>query len=389
MNRIIKVASLLFLLTFCFALAQASTGSNQTEQSSKSTTTKERSIRREDDNWNWIHRDDSVHLEVNIRGQVEFADDYMEIKSISDDGRIKVLDERGGTSRKFEATAAADGLKRSYWVNGESRPFDNEARTWLAKVLNDTVRQGGYDARPRVQRILKESGPSGVLQEISQLKGDYVKRIYFDELLKGGNLDDATVRQVLRQAATEIKSDYEKAQMLIKVSENYLRNDSQRAIYLEGVNTIHSDYEKGRALSALLKKGELSKDNLSFLLKSVATISSDYEGAQLLIKIADAFSFDESSRAAYMEAVATIGSDYEKGRVLSAFLKKSDNRKEALIFTLKGASTISSDYEKAQLLIKVAAASSGDETVRAALIDTAKTIKSEYERGRVLNAVFK
>ncbi|HEX8088206.1 MAG TPA: hypothetical protein VF762_05100 [Blastocatellia bacterium] len=391
MTRIIKTASLFFLLTLLWAVAPGSAASGQTAtaEAQSSRSRKETSVRVDNDNWNWVHRDDAVNLEVNIRGKVEFTDDYSDIKGVSDDGRIRVIDERGGTSRKFEAVAAPDGLKRSYWVNGESRPFDNEARRWLAKVLIDTVRQGGYDARPRVQRILREQGPNGVLQEISQLKGDYVKRIYFDELIKSGSLDDGMVRQVLRQAASEIKSDYEKAQLLIKISENYLHNDSQRAIYLEGVNTINSDYEKGRALSALLKKGELSRGNLSFLLKSVAAISSDYESAQLLIKIAEGFSFDDSSRAAYMDAVATINSDYEKGRVLSAFLKKADNRKEALIFTLKGASTISSDYEKAQLLIKVAAASSGDETVRAALIDTAKTIKSDYERGRVLNAVFK
>ncbi|MFP5264630.1 MAG: hypothetical protein ACLGJB_22310 [Blastocatellia bacterium] len=388
MTRITKAASLFFLLALVCATADwPASAQTATGQSSRSR--KETSVRVDDDNWNWVHRDDSVSLEVNIRGKVEFADDYADIKDISDGGRVRVIDERGGTSRKFEAAAAADGLKRSYWVNGEPRPFDNEARGWLARVLNETVRQGGYDARPRVQRILRERGPNGVLQEISQLKGDYVKRIYLDELIKSGSLDDAMVRQVLRQAADEIKSDYEKSQLLIKMSEDYLHNDSQRAIYLEGVNTIRSDYEKGRALSALLKKGELSRENLSFLLKSVAAISSDYESAQLLIKVAEGFSFDDSSRAAYMDAVATIGSDYEKGRVLSAFLKRADNRKDALIFTLKGASTISSDYEKAQLLIKVAAAGSGDETVRAALIDTAKTIKSDYERGRVLNAVFK
>jgi hypothetical protein len=388
MTKIIKSISLLFLITFACAIVSAS-GNQKTEAQSSRTITRN-SINEENDNWNWIHKDDSVRLEVNIRGKVEFTDDYTDIKAISDDhGRIQILDERGGMSRKFEAVVTSGGLKRSYWVNGESRPFDGEASAWLAKILNETVRQGGYDARPRVQRILRESGPSGVLREISQLKGDYVKRIYFDELIKNGNLDDETVRQVLRQAATDIKSDYEKSQLLIKMSENYLRNDSQRAIYLEGVNTIHSDYEKGRALSALLKTGDLSKESLTFLLRSAATISSDYEQAQLLIKVAGTFSFDNSARSAYMDAVATIRSDYEKGRVISAFLKQADNHKDALIFAVKSASTISSDYEKAQVLIKVAAASSGDESVREALISTAKTIKSEYERGRVLNAVFK
>ena len=390
MIKIMKATLHLILLTFACALVSASAASNQTSDEYSRKSVKEHSITRQNDNWNWIHKDDSIRLEVNIHGKVEFADDYTDIKGISDDdGRIKIIDERGGMTRKFEAVMTASGLQRSYWVNGQSRPFDQEARTWLAKVLNDTVRQGGYDARPRVQRILRESGPEGVIREISQLKGDYVKRIYFDELFKNGNLSDEMVRQVLRQAATELTSDYEKAQLLIKISENYLHNEGQRAIYLEGVNTINSDYEKGRTLSALIKKGELSRESLTFLLRSAATISSDYERAQLLMKVADGFSFDDAARAAYMDAVATIGSDYEKGRVISAFLKKSDNRKDALMFALKSASTISSDYEKAQLLIKVAAASSGDEAVRAALIDTAKTIRSEYERGRVFNAVFK
>src|ERR1051325_9583945 len=221
MTRIIKGASLLFSLTLICVLVNASTGPNRTAkgQSPRSTTRTERTMTQGDGNWNWIHKDDSASVEVSIRGKVEFTDDYTDIKGISDDdGRIRIVDERGGVTRKFEATVTARGLKRSYWVNGESRPLDNEARGWLAKVLNDTVRQGGYDARPRVQRILREGGPSAVLQEISQLKGDYVKRIYFDELIKNGNLSDDTVRQVLRQAATEITSDYEKAQLLIKIS---------------------------------------------------------------------------------------------------------------------------------------------------------------------------
>ena len=393
MVRKLMTTAALLLVVGCFIPRVMATGRSTAElQAStppRSSTHKHTSIRTEDDQWTWQEKDDDKRLEVTIRGHVEFADDYSDIKSISDGGWIKVIDESGGMSRKFEATATAAGLQRAYWVNGQSRTFDQEARTWLAKILDDTVRQGGYDARPRVQRILRERGPSGVLQEISRLKGDYVKRIYFDELINSGNLDDQTVRTVLHQAASEIHSDYEKAQLLIKMSDNYLVNDSQRAIYLEGVSTLHSDYEKGRTLGALLKKGNLSPENLLFALRAAGSISSDYERAQLLIKIAGAYTLDERARAAYMEAVATIRSDYEKGRVLSAILKKGEPHRETLLFALKSASSISSDYEKAQLLMKVAAIGSSDEAVRAALIDSARTIRSEYERGRVLSAVFK
>jgi hypothetical protein len=396
MTKLIKSRAALLLLALLFValcasanMTSAAAAQTASTQSKGSTRHVEQSIRTDDHNWTWSHVDDDKRIEVRIRGHIEFADDYSDIKSIADDGSIRVTDERGGVTLKFEASATGGNVQRSYWVNGQQRPFDGEARAWLAKLLDDTVRQGGYDAKPRVRRILKQSGPSGVLQEITRLKGDYLKRIYFDELIKNGNLDDETVRQMLRQASTEIRSDYEKAQLLIQVSESYLRNDSQRAIYLEGVNTIHSDYEKGRTLGALLKKGELSRENMLFTLRAVGNITSDYERAELLIKIANGFTLDNSAGVAYVGAVGTLRSDYEKGRVLSAFLKKGEPQKETLLFAINSASSISSDYEKAQLLIKVAAVNSRDESVRSALIDTARTIHSEYERGRVLSAVFK
>lgn len=378
-----KLAAISLSLSVICALTFAITA--QTKSSSKSERT---SVNQENNTWNWHHNDSTVDLHVTIRGKVEFADDYTDIKSISDGGDVRVKDDRGGAVRKFEASADGGSIKRSYSINGQPSAFDDDARKWLANILNQTVRLGGYDAKARVQKLLKQSGPRGVLAEIPQLNSDYVKRIYFNELFAQGQLDADTARQALRLAGTELSSDYEKAELLVKMSDSYLANDEMRTIYIEGVNTIQSDYERGRTLSALLKKGELSKDNVMFAIKSAGNIKSDYERAQLLIKIANGFALDQAAQTAYLDAVASIQSDYEKGRVLSALLKKEPG-KETLLFTLKSASTISSDYEKAQLLLRVAHSGSNDDAVRTALIEAARTIGSEYERGRVLSAVFK
>lgn len=383
-----RTALKLSLLAMSCLLARDTVSQTTQTKTSTSSKSERTSLHQENSNWNWHRNDDSEELHVTIRGKVEFTDDYSDIQSISDGGDIRIKHDRHGVVRKFEASPEAGSIKRAYSINGQSSALDGEARKWLAQVLDQTVRLGGYDAKARVQKILKRSGPRGVLDEIAQLKSDYVKRIYFDELFAQGQLDAGDARQALRLAATEISSDYEKAQILVKMSQSYLTNDEMRAIYIEGVATIDSDYERGRALSALLKKGDLSKDNVLFAIKSTASIKSDYEQAQLLIKIANGFSLDQAAQTAYLAAVASIGSDYEKGRVLSALLKK-ELGKETLLFTLKSALSISSDYEKAQLLVKVAQSGSSDEAVRNALIEAAKTISSEHERGRVLSALFK
>ena len=372
--------------TFTISLMISVVGALTIAAAQKSRT--ETSTTRENNTWNWHHRDNSVDLSVTIRGRIEFDDDYTDIVSISDGSDIRIKDDRGGSVRKFEASIESGTIQRSYSVNGQPTTFDDNARKWLANILNQTVRLGGYDAHARVKKLLGRSGPRGVLNEIPQLKSDYVKRVYLNELFAQGQLDPDNARQALRLAATEISSDYEKAQILVKMSENYLVNDEMRAIYIEGVNTIQSDYERGRSLSALLKRGGLNRETVIFAIKSAGNVKSDYERAQLLIKIANGFELDSAAQTTYLEAVASIDSDYEKSRVLSALLKK-DPGKETLLFTLKSASTISSDYEKAQLLLRIARSGSTDDSVRNALVEAARTIGSEYERGRVLSAVFK
>jgi hypothetical protein len=372
------------------ASATASAVAAPGQQASTSGVRTHTSTTQNDGEWTWKWKENGVGLEVVLRGKVEFTDDYSDITAISPGGSLVIKDERGGGIRKIEITqSAGGGLKRSYSFNGEPRPFDTEARAWFTKILFEAVRQAGFDARNRARKILNQSGPNGVLNEISEIKSDYVKRLYFDELLGSGNVDSATARRILSQAARELSSDYEKASVLTKVAESFLSDDDARTEYANAVATIRSSYERGRALSALLKQKSLRSETLLVVLKSAEGISSDYEKAQVLVKVADGSVSDEAVGSAFVQASATIRSDYERARALSALLGRSDLHKSTLMSALKSAAGINSDYEKARVLVKVALTNSADEGIRNALIDTARTIRSEYERGRVLNAVFK
>lgn len=314
MTRKIKLSILLTFILSTFAVSAAFAGSPQKKTSELSTS-------RNNNHWTWTHRDNDSRREVNIRGTVEFTDNYRDIKSISEGGSVRVIDERGAMSRKFEAIETREGIKRSYWVNGQSQPISDEARAWVAEMLEDAVVQGGYDARARVKRILSERGPNAVLDEISVLKSDYVKKLYFDELSQSGSLDASTSRRAIEQAGREIKSDYEKASALIKLGENSLADAAARDAFIAALDSIKSDYERGRVLSSLLKKNSFDKDGLVLAAKSAASMSSDYEKAQVLIKLASASGGDRVVRDAVVETARTIKSDYERGRVLSAVFK--------------------------------------------------------------------
>ena len=271
----------------------------------------------------WSHSDDGVKTEVRVEGEVEFTDDYADVKSVSKDGLFVATDEREGKTRKLRVTANADGtLRRSYSVDNHAREFDAEARAWLAGILSEAARDGGLDAQVRARRILRERGASGVLEEVRRLRNDYARRVYLETLLKEGNPDTATLENILRQSPTQISSDYELARLLIEFAPLYLDRNRMLAPFFDATAKIKSDFEHVRVLSAVLKNNP-RREVLAGMLGSSRSISSDYEKARFLLDAMPLYLNDASLRAPYLDAISSIGSDYERGRVLTVVSKKT------------------------------------------------------------------
>lgn len=268
--------------------------------------------------WTNNMTDDGTELNVTVRNDVRFNDDYTDIVQVGDDSLFQAREKRGGLTRLLKITAGANGQPvRSYTVNGEARAFDAEARRWLAKLLADSF-SSGLDASGRARRIYSQQGARGVLDEIPHLNGDHIKRAYLEELFKNEGLDTKTLQQAFRVAAREISSDYEKATFLINTAGAHRGNRDALATYFAAIETVKSDYEHARVLKSGLKKKEESRELLLLTITSAAKIGSDYEKANVLIQVAQAQAQDEQIRAAMLAAIKTVGSDHERGRVLQA-----------------------------------------------------------------------
>lgn len=335
-------------------------------------------------NWNWIESDGGREINVKVEGKVEFNDDYSDVAAIPADGALRIHDSRGPRAFTLAITRGPDGeIRRTYTVDNQTRSFDAGAQAWLRQVLLQAVRQGGLDARTRVERILKSKGTRGLIDEITYLKGDYVRRIYFEALLQTPAITHADLKSALRNAANTIKSDYERAELLLQISRVFLTKADLITEYFEAADKITSSYEHARVLTGALAIPELSKEALFALAQSAARISGDYEKASLLIKAADRYQSTLSLRTEWLHAVRTIGSDYEHHRALSGALKPNQLSIEALSDLVQSAARMQSDYEKASFLIEAMNHYRADARLRAAFMETARTIASEHERGRV------
>jgi hypothetical protein len=80
-----------------------------------------------------------------------------------------------------------------------------------------------------------------VFEEVSLIKGDYAKGVYLRELMKSQELDFASAERVVTQAAREMKSDYEKRQVLSMAPEKYLDDQKLLSELITATATTGSD----------------------------------------------------------------------------------------------------------------------------------------------------
>ena len=235
----------------------------------------------------WEHGDDGYKRRLEIRGKAEFTDDYTDIKDVSEGGVVRIEEVRDGQSRRYEVRRDVAGqLAGAFFMNGQARQIDATARTWIAELVLNAVRQGGIDADKRVQTILRQRGVAGVFQETELINSDYARRHYYAALVKHGNLNAAAFADTLAHAAQHIKSDYDQSQFLIAVAPALEGKDSAMPVFFKAIDTIKSNYERSRVLKTLLKRSAPSKELLIQIATSTKGINSDYEKAGVLKDVA-------------------------------------------------------------------------------------------------------
>ncbi|HSS75118.1 MAG TPA: M56 family metallopeptidase [Thermoanaerobaculia bacterium] len=332
---------------------------------------------------------DGHRVRVRTEGKFQLTDDWTGIAHLDRGAEIRFDEENGRTERRLDVEPGDDGRPVYTWkVDGTKRAFDAEGKKWLQDMLLDFVRGSGFAAKERTASILKRQGPDGVLAEISQIPGDYVKRLYFAQLFASRGLGMDVVVRALRQAGREVKSDYDLAETLVTSARSQSLDDAGAQAYSEASRSIKSDYDQRRALSELVDKVRLSPASLASLLHSAQGIGSDYDCAELLVKVAhkDALG-DAGVQRAYAEATDGIGSAYDRRRALSAAVERGDLSPEALLTVIHSARGINSAYDRATLLVELAHRYSLSGPARDAYLEASRSINSEYDRKRAEDAL--
>jgi hypothetical protein len=364
--------------------------------------------------------DNGVRFDVTLRGTVTFTDDLTDVQSLSDGGSFTMRDWSRVIPRTVEIKSEGGKLTHAYFVGGMARPWDEEARAFLAAQLPVLVRRSGIGAESRVKAIFEKKGVNGVLEEIDLLGGDYARRLYFVALVDRAQFDSNGVKPLLTRVGQRMTSDYDRRQVLEHVALHVRLDAAGSSAYMQAMSTMKSDYDQRQALSALVKsagtnvdpnamvtavghidssydkrmvladvigRGSLTVESKRSVLAAAAAMQSDYDRGQVLTAYVQSYGVEPALREPFFAAVRAITSDYERRRLLTDVAKKAGGNREILQAVFDVVSQMSSDYDRAEILLAFVAAQGIDSASRPAFVSAAERLKSSHDQNRVLAAL--
>lgn len=289
---------------------------------------------------------------LRMDGEVDFTTSEDDIARMAPDASFTLLQRRDGVTRELDVVPAANGLKRTYRVNGKAQAFDADAKAWLATAIPEIYRLSGIDAEARIQRMIASGGVPRVLGEIGLLRNDHVRAAYIATLSRAVALGDADLAAVIASLAK-----------------------------------IDSDYEKRQAMDGLLAQKRIAPANQAALLAAADGIDSDFERSEWLIEAAGKLPVDGANVAPWQTALVGLDSDFERRRTLQALIEHGQSRAAAVCLALSSSKGMGSDFELRSLL--ETAAKWHAVVADADYFAVVEAIDSDFERREALLALLK
>ncbi|HEY9227512.1 MAG TPA: hypothetical protein VIP11_12735 [Gemmatimonadaceae bacterium] len=302
----------------------------------------------------WLVRWSGSNCSVELRatGELRFSNDFTDILSISRGGSLEITEERGNTVRRMTMKQGVFGQSTRTWiVDGRERPWDDNARRWLADLLIDVDRHTAIGVAYRYPMLFEQGGPNAVINEAEKMESDYAQSVYLRRLIDSAPLTDSEYERVVGVAARDISSDYELSRILRSVADRTsLENEPMRRSYLRAVERMSSDYERSRVLQTIVARSSTSHEVGAAAVRVAGTFSSDYERSRVLLAAIGNKSLSVEDVIPIVETVMRSSSDYEKARVLLAVASRWSITGDARKAYLRAADTIRSDYENRRVL---------------------------------------
>lgn len=325
-------------------------------------------------------------LDLRVEGEIRFTDALDGIEHMGPGAVFRLREDDRGLRRELAAVPGTGGTPAyTYRYDGDEAPFDAEARRWFARIVHKLARDSGFGAEQRVAGLLRDGGAEAVLEEIELLGGDWVRSLYFGELVDQAALAPAQVTRALRLAGSRLESDHYLARVATALADEGPMSAEGREALVGTVRAIESDHYRAQVLGRALASGALGPRGVQTLLDAVAQVDSDHYVAQILTEAAGTQRLGTADRDAYLRIARSMESDHYRAEVLTALLDAGgDGVADAVAMAIPDA--MESGHYIAEVTTRLVAGGLGPEG-HEAFVRTIAMTDSDHARARMLRAL--
>lgn len=282
----------------------------------------------------------SQRLNVEYDGKIVFADDDKSIKSISRGGYMLIRKTSFGQRREVLVEPDGDKVSYEYRVGRRRQEWNQEAEEFLADVLIEVIRTTSIGAEGRVERFYTKGGMEAVLEEVDEIRSDFVSHVYLQILLDEYDLSDEDLVKLARYVPGELDSDHYITEVFKDNSDKFLKNTVTTNAFLSAIGRMDSDHYISLILTRALRE-DLDDDALIKVIDALDAVYQDsiyYEDQflsldkDLLIQKSEAFNeamgVTDGPQEFWDKFLALYGEN--AGRVSLSRVAYNDNEDEAL-----------------------------------------------------------
>lgn len=370
------------------------------------------------DRGDFVLRDDDGVLEASWRGDFEFTEDGADIASI--ERSLKITYENDDVEQRAEFERDGDGVEKTYYVDDEKQPANEETDQAIAELFLHFLRVSGVQSDERVAILLEQGGAEAILTELDALEGDHAMRRYSVALTEQTDLTNDQIKELaiklkaidsdhdlrlslrsllenetiseettpaLLDAASTVESDHDLRLLVESFAERPL-NDEAMELALGLYERIDSDHDLRVSAEALLENSALTNAQAARLLTTAAReIESDHDMRLVLTETASMFSTEQSLTDAWMDGFASLESSHDQRLSIIAAVDEGGHPASALETLIKATETFHSDHDQRLALQALADEIDADAALLNVYRAAAATIDSDHDRRLALEAI--
>lgn len=271
----------------------------------------------------WMHRhtNDGEVVEIRMQGSVELTEDDDAVHLVRPGSYLLLVEQgtRRPDRRAMHTPGEDGGVRLDFRKEGRRQEPDAGDRAWIREMLRRAV-EDGLNAERRAEAIRRSGGVPALLREVERLDGDGVRRRFYAEAIESPSLRPAEAARILRHAGRQIESGGDLSTLLRAFVDRHgamLGDEAVREAFFAAAASLRSDGDRARVLIHVLDRAGGRPAVSVDALEAARGIRSDGDKTRVLTRVPRAALGSRGVAQAYRSTLDTIRSEGDRRRALN------------------------------------------------------------------------